>query len=234
MCSLLAPYLGICQRQSVPFLAHFCWTAGEHFGAYQTDYEHPLFLVLWPLLFSINIPLGLQKQQSASLGYLSNYERPFPERSLGRLLFDPWALHLCCFECWNLGYFTGHPESTGVSSFLYPCSYFAQHSSRPAAEPFSNPAFVPTINKICTCHTDVFGDSNWMIHLFAVEQAYFIYAELLHLKEEKKGGNSKKRTCRKSYRHPCRLVSSLEWARKGGGPGARGRRWFSSFFTLHS
>lgn len=79
MCSLLALCLGICQRQSVPFLVHFCRTAGEHFGAYQTDCEHPLFLVLWPLLVSINIPLGWQKQQSASLGNLCNYERPFPE-----------------------------------------------------------------------------------------------------------------------------------------------------------
>lgn len=32
----------------------------------------------------------------------------------------------------------------------------------------------------------MFGGSNWLIDLFAVEQAYFIYAELLHLKEGKR------------------------------------------------
>lgn len=46
--------------------------------------------------------------------------------------------------------------------------------------------FVPTINKICLCHTEVFGGSNWLIDLFAVEQAYFIYAECLHLSFPKK------------------------------------------------
>lgn len=46
--------------------------------------------------------------------------------------------------------------------------------------------FVPTINRSCTCHTEMFGGSNWLIDLFAVEQAYFIYAELLHLKEGKR------------------------------------------------
>lgn len=96
MCSLLAPCLGICQRQLVPFLAHFCRTAGEHFGAYQTDCEHPWFLVLWPLWLSINIPLGRQKQQSDSLGYLCNCERLFPERSLGSL---PFVFSLGLFIC---------------------------------------------------------------------------------------------------------------------------------------
>lgn len=86
--------------------------------------------------------------------------------------------------------------------------------------------FVPTINKICLCHTEVFGGSNWLIDLFAVEQAYFIYAECLHLsfpqkKRRKKAGNSKRRSCRKSHRDPCRLTVCNEEGRVGA-PGARG------------
>lgn len=55
------------------------------------------------------------------------------------------------------------------------------------------------------------------------------------ISRKKKGRNSKKRTCRKSYSDPCRLISSLEWARKGGvpqGPGEEDDSLHSSLFIL--
>lgn len=39
--------------------------------------------------------------------------------------------------------------------------------------------FVATVNEGCTCQTDILGGSYWLINLFAAEQDYFVYAELL-------------------------------------------------------
>lgn len=71
--------------------------------------------------------------------------------------------------------------------------------------------FVPTRNERRSCQTDMLGGSYWLINLFAVEQDYFVYTELLASQfSQRKGRNRKKRSGRKSHGDSCRLVSSLQ------------------------